>query len=90
MPRGLGQLAGQRLGRNDRVGLLGKELAVRGRTQAGERGAILYTVIESCRRRRLDPYGYLREVLSWLPSMTNQQITENATEAWNRKHPVVL
>lgn len=38
---------------------------------AGERGAVLYTVIESCRRRGLDPYAYLRDVLARLPSMTN-------------------
>ena len=34
---------------------------------AGERSAIIYTVIESCRRRGLDPYAYLREVLTRLP-----------------------
>src|SRR4030095_7612338 len=36
----------------------------------GERSAILYTVIESCRRHDLDPYAYLREVLSRLPELT--------------------
>jgi len=35
-----------------------------GEPDAGERSAILYTVIESCRRRGLDPFTYLREVLS--------------------------
>ena len=61
-----------------------------GEAGAGERGAILYTVIESCRRRGVEPYGYLREVLSRLPSMTNRQIPEITPEAWNRTHPVVL
>jgi len=49
---------------------------------AGERSAILYTVIESCRRREIDPYGYLRDVLTRLPNMTNRQIPEVTPEAW--------
>jgi len=47
-----------------------------GDARAGERGAIIYTVIESCRRRDLDAYGYLKDVLSRLPSMTNKQIPQ--------------
>jgi transposase len=49
---------------------------------AGERSAILYTVIESCRRREIDPYTYLRDVLTRLPNMTNRQIPEVTPEAW--------
>jgi hypothetical protein len=61
-----------------------------GEAGAGERGAILYTVIESCRRRGLDPYAYLRDVLTRLPNMTNRQIPEVTPAAWSRNHPVVL
>jgi transposase len=53
-----------------------------GQAEAGERGAIIYTVIESCRRRGLDPYTYLREVLTRLPRMTNRQIPEVTPAAW--------
>lgn len=49
---------------------------------AGERSAIIYTVIESCRRRGIDPYAYLRDVLTRLPHMTNRQIPEVTPEAW--------
>lgn len=56
-----------------------------GEAQAGERGAILYTVIESCRRRAIDPYAYLRDVLTRLPNMTNHQIPEVTPEAWGKK-----
>jgi transposase len=52
-----------------------------GEAQAGERGAILYTLIESCRRRGIDPYAYLQEVLTRLPRMTNWQIPEVTPEA---------
>ena len=49
---------------------------------AGERSAIIYTVIESCRRRGIDPLAYLRDVLTRLPHMTNRQIPEVTPEAW--------
>ncbi len=53
-----------------------------GDADAGERGAIIYTVIESCRRRKIDPYAYLKDVLTRLPRMTNHQIPEVTPEAW--------
>ena len=53
-----------------------------GEAQAGQRSAILYTIIESCRRRGLDPHAYLRDVLTRLPSMTNWQIKDVTPEAW--------
>jgi transposase len=60
-----------------------------GDADAGERGAIIYTVIESCRRRGLDPYAYLKDVLSRLPRMTNHQIPTVTPAAW-AKTPVQL
>ena len=53
-----------------------------GGAQAGQRSAIIYTVVESCRRRGLDPLSYLRDVLSRLPRMTNHQIPEVLPAAW--------
>jgi transposase len=53
-----------------------------GNAQAGERSAILYTLIECCRRRGLDPFAYLRDVFTRLPSMTNRQIQQLTPEAW--------
>lgn len=55
-----------------------------GEAAAGQRGAILYTIIESCRRRGLDPHAYLREVLTRLPSTTNWQIKDITPEAWGK------
>jgi transposase len=57
-----------------------------GDADAGERGAIIYTVIESCRRRGLDPYGYLKDVLTRLPRMTNHQVPEVTPAAWAKAH----
>jgi transposase len=53
-----------------------------GEADAGQRGAILYTIIECCRRRGKNPYDYLRDVLTRLPHMTNRQIPEVAPEVW--------
>ena len=56
-----------------------------GEAGSGENSAIIYTVIESCRRRGLDPYAYLRDVLTRLPHMTNHQINEVTPEAWAKQ-----
>jgi transposase len=53
-----------------------------GEAAAGHRSAIIYTVIENCRRRCLDPFAYLRDVLTRLPKMTNRQIPEVTPQAW--------
>ena len=55
-----------------------------GDADAGQRSAIIYTLIESCRRRGLDPYTYLREILTKLPHMTNRQIHEVTPQAWSK------
>lgn len=55
-----------------------------GEAQAGDRSAIIYTVIESCRRRGIDPYAYLRDVLTRLPQMTIQQVPELLPSVWGK------
>ena len=56
-----------------------------GEATAGQRSAIIYTVIESCRRRGIDPFAYLREVFTRLPTMTNWQVKDITPEAWAKK-----
>ena len=51
---------------------------------AGQRSAIIYTLIENCRRRGLDPFAYLRDVLTRLPNMTNWQVPEVTPQAWGK------
>ncbi len=53
-----------------------------GSADAGQRSAILFTLIESCRKRGINPFDYLRDVLTRLPSMTNWQIKDITPEAW--------
>lgn len=53
-----------------------------GQSDAGDRSAIIYSIIESCRRRGIDPYAYLCDVFTRLPDTTNQQIKDLTPEAW--------
>ncbi len=53
-----------------------------GEADAGQRSAIVYTLIECCRRRGLNPFAYLRDVLSRLPNMTNHQIPTVLPATW--------
>ena len=52
-----------------------------GDADAGQTSAILFTLIEACRSRSIDPWAYLRDVLTRLPSMTNQQIDDVMPDA---------
>lgn len=53
-----------------------------GEAGAGQRGAVIYTLVETCRKRGVDPYAYLRDVLTRLPTLKNTQIPEVTPEAW--------
>ena len=61
-----------------------------GDAEAGERSAIIYTVIECCRHRGIDPYEYLRDVFTRLPSMTNWQVKAITPEAWHKSQKSAL
>ena len=43
-----------------------------GHPDAGDRSAIIYSLVVSCRRHGIDPLAYLRDVLTRLPTMTNR------------------
>ena len=53
-----------------------------GDADAGERSAIIYSIIESCRRHGVEPYRYLHDALTRLPFMTNHQIKDIVPKAW--------
>jgi len=60
-----------------------------GHPQAGQRSAIIYTLLANCRRLGINPREYLRDVLSRLPSMTNKHVIELLPAKWlaTRKQP---
>jgi transposase len=53
-----------------------------GEAEAGQRSAILFTIMEACSSPGLDPQSYLREVLTRLPTLTNRQIKDVTPAAW--------
>jgi transposase len=61
-----------------------------GDAEAGQRSAILYTIVESCRRRGLDPQAYLHHVLTRLPHATNWEVPHLTPEAWASSAPSPL
>jgi len=53
-----------------------------GAEEAGERNAVIYTLIANCRMHGIEPLEYLKDVLTRLPSMTNQQVQELTPLKW--------
>jgi transposase len=55
-----------------------------GRETAGEKTAILYTVVENCRRLAIDPREYLEDVLTRLPAMKAVEAASLTPANWLR------
>ena len=53
-----------------------------GHPDAGWRSAVIYTIIQSCRRRGINPQEYLTDVLDRLPSMKNHQVKDVLPSRW--------
>lgn len=45
-----------------------------GSPEAGQRSAIIYSIIVSSERHGIDPLAYMTDVLEKLPSMSNQNL----------------
>jgi hypothetical protein len=53
-----------------------------GQPEAGWRSAVIYSVIVSCRRRGLDPWVYVRDVLQRLPGMKQSELQTLLPRCW--------
>jgi transposase len=53
-----------------------------GSDEAGERNAVIYTLIENCRMQGIEPYSYLKDVLERLPRMTNKEVSALIPSNW--------
>lgn len=58
-----------------------------GHPDAGWRSAVIYTLIQSCRRYGINPQEYLTDVLQRLPTMTNSQVPELLPANWKPRQP---
>ncbi|MBA4148778.1 MAG: transposase domain-containing protein [Verrucomicrobia bacterium] len=50
----------------------------------------MYTLIENCRMHGIDPLAYLKDVLTRLPTTTNQQVGQLTPLNWKqaRENPL--
>ena len=53
-----------------------------GHPEAGWRSAVIYSVIVSCRRRGIDPWEYMRDVLQRLPGMKQSELPTILPARW--------
>ncbi|HMO51515.1 MAG TPA: IS66 family transposase [Kiritimatiellia bacterium] len=57
---------------------------------AGWRSAVIYTIIQSCKVHGVEPYAYLKDVLTRLPAMNNHQIPDITPKAWAKAQRAAL
>jgi transposase len=55
-----------------------------GHPDAGWRSAVIYTIIQSCRRYGINPQEYLTDVLARLPSITSNQVKDILPDRWRK------
>jgi transposase len=61
-----------------------------GSAEAGQRSAVMYTLVANCRLHGVEPYAYLKDVLTRLPRTTNQHVAELTPLRWkNAQRPPV-
>jgi len=58
-----------------------------GNALGGETAAILFTLTKSCNRHRVDPFAYLRDVYTRLPSTPATALDSLLPDRWVQAHP---
>jgi transposase len=59
-----------------------------GGPKGGEAAAIMYTLVETCKKNKVDPYHYLADVLDRLPTHPHKKINELLPYNWQPAQPV--
>ncbi len=59
-----------------------------GSKEAGQRSAVIYTLVANCRLHGVEPHAYLKDVLERLPTATNQTVAQLTPLNWKRAHQV--
>ena len=58
-----------------------------GSENGGKRAAILYSLIESCKRLGVEPFSYLKQVIEAIPIHPMSRIRELTPRGWKEAHP---
>jgi len=53
-----------------------------GHPEAGERSAVIYTLLGSCRRHGINPFDYLKDLFTRLPAVKITEIQQFTPAAW--------
>lgn len=56
-----------------------------GSRDSGQSAAILYSLIETCRKQQINPADYLRDVLTALPTMPSDEVASWTPMQWNAR-----
>jgi transposase len=59
-----------------------------GSEEAGQRSAVMYTLIENCRLHGVEPFAYLKDVLERLPRCTNRDVDQLTPRNWKQTRVV--
>jgi transposase len=58
-----------------------------GSENGGETMAILFSVVSSCQRHGHDPFVYLRDVLTRIPTLPKERLEEFLPDRWQAIRP---
>jgi transposase len=61
-----------------------------GSEEAGQRSAVIYTLIQNCRLHGVEPYTYLKDVLERLPHTTNREVNQLTPLKWKQARQSTL
>jgi hypothetical protein len=61
-----------------------------GYPEAGERSAVIYTLLGSCRRHEINPFDYLKDLFTRLPMAKITQIREFTQAAWAKARKTMV
>lgn len=53
-----------------------------GHKESGQRNAVIYSLVETCRMLDIDPCAYLKDILQRLPTVTNQKVADLTPANW--------
>jgi len=56
-----------------------------GHPEAGERSAVIYTLLGCCRRHGLNPFEYLKDLFTCLPTAKITEIQQFTPAAWAKE-----
>ena len=58
-----------------------------GSDAGGERAAILYSLVATCKAHAIDPWAYLRDILERIPTHPNRRRAELLPRQWKAAQP---